>query len=80
MVLGLLGQRFDYVAAQLEGKNYLMGDDFTVPDAYLFTVLNWCQWTAVDLSPWPTLTAYLARMAARPAVRAALVAEKLLKE
>lgn len=79
-VRGLLGQRLDYVAAQLDGQDYLMGDAFAVADAYLFTVLNWGQWTGIDIGKWPALKAYHARMAARPAVRAALVAEKLLKE
>jgi glutathione S-transferase len=79
-VHGLLGQRFDFVSAQLADRDYLLGDDFTVPDAYLFTVLNWGQWTGVDIGKWPTLKTYSARIAGRPAVRAALVAEKLLKE
>lgn len=80
LVHGLLGQRLDFVAAQLEGRDYLMGDAFCVADAYLFTILNWGQWTGIDIGKWPTLKAYHARMAARPAVRAAMVAEKLLKE
>lgn len=79
-VHGLLGQRLDFVAAQLGDQAYLMGDTFTVPDAYLFTVLNWGQWTGVDVAKWPTLKNYTARIADRPAVHAALVAERLLKE
>ncbi len=55
-----------------------MGDDFTVADAYLFTVLGWGKYVGVDLAPWPTLTAYLGRVAARPAVQAALKAEGLV--
>lgn len=80
LVRGLLGQRLDYVAAQLQGRDYLMGDDFTVPDAYLFTVLNWTKYAGIDLAGWPILKSYVSRIADRPAVRAALVAEKLLKE
>jgi len=73
-----LSRRFDWVSAQLAGKNYLMGEQFTVADAYLFTVLNWCQWTGMDLVKWPVLKDYVARVAARPAVQAALKAEGLL--
>lgn len=79
-VRGLLGQRLDYVATQLGSRAYLMGDAFSVPDAYLFTVLNWGQWTGIDVGQWPSLKDYVARIAARPAVHAALVAEKLLRE
>lgn len=73
-----LAGRFDWIVAQLGGKDYLMGE-FTVADAYLFTVLNWCQWTGIDLGRWPALAAYVARVAARPAVQAALKAEGLAK-
>lgn len=79
-VHGLLRQRLDYVAVQLGDRAYLMGETFTVPDAYLFTILNWGQWTGVDVGQWPALKTYAARIAGRPAVHAALVAEKLLKE
>ncbi|CAG0980709.1 glutathione S-transferase [Burkholderiales bacterium] len=72
-----LAQRIGHVSQRLEGKTYLMGDDFTVADAYLFTVLGWSQYVGLDLSPWPMLTAYLGRVAARPAVQAALKAEGL---
>ena len=71
--------RFDYIAAQLEGKQYLMGDTFTVADGYLFTLLGWTKWTGIDLAKWPVLAEYSARVAARPAVQAALKAEGLLK-
>ena len=74
-----LGKRFDWLSAQLDGKQYLMGDQFTVADGYLFTTLNWGQWVGIDLSKWPVLAAYQARVAARPAVQAALKAEGLIK-
>jgi glutathione S-transferase len=48
-----------------------------VADAYLFTVLGWTRWVEMDLARWPALTAYVARVAARPAVQAALKAEGL---
>ena len=74
-----LGKRFDYVAGALGAKPYLMGDKFTVADAYLFTVLNWTNLHKVDIAPWPTLQAYVARVAARPKVRETLQAEGLVK-
>jgi glutathione S-transferase len=75
----LLAKRFEYLAKTLAGKPYLMGDAFTIADAYLFTILNWAGMLKVDLAPWPTLVQYVARVAARPAVRATLIAEGLVK-
>jgi glutathione S-transferase len=74
-----LGKRFDNLNGPLEKGPFLMGEQFTVADAYLFTVLNWCQWVNIDLSKWPVLQAYQGRVAARPHVQAALKAEGLLK-
>lgn len=73
-----LERRFGYVAEQLAGKDYLMGADFSVADAYLFTVMGWAKYIELDLSQWPALAAYQARVAARPAVVAAMTAEGLL--
>ena len=56
-----------------------MGDKFTVADAYLFTVLNWSNFLNVDMSKWPALKDYMARVAARPAVKQAMKAEGLVK-
>jgi glutathione S-transferase len=75
----MLAKRLAFVAQKLEGSEYLMGNQFSVADAYLFTVLNWAGHVKLDLSPWPVLTAYHQRVAARPAVHAALVAEGLIK-
>jgi len=72
-------RRFDWIAERLGPNAYLMGERFTVADAYLFTLLNWCQWTGVDLARWPALRDYHARVAARPKVQEALRAESLLK-
>lgn len=72
-------RRLDYVAAQLGAKPYLMGDRFTVADAYLFTVLNWTGFVNIDLGKWPVLKNYVARVAARPKVQEALKAEGLVK-
>lgn len=78
VVLEKFGKRMDIITTWLDGKTYLMGDTFTVADAYLFTVLGWVKWLKVDLSPWPKVTDYLGRVAARPAVQAALKAEGLV--
>ncbi len=75
----LLAKRFDYLAEQLKGKQFLMGENFTVADAYLFTVLNWTGMLKVDLAPWPIIQTYMTRVAARPAVNDALKAEGLVK-
>jgi len=75
----LLCKRFDYVVDQLKNKQYLTGDVFTIADAYLFTVLNWGDVLKLDMSKWPVLQKYVARVAARPQVQAALKAEGLLK-
>lgn len=71
--------RLSWVDGQLAGKQYLMGDTFTVADAYLFTVGNWTKFVGIDISGLANLTAYMARVAARPAVQEALKAEGLLK-
>jgi glutathione S-transferase len=75
-----LGVRMDWLAKQLEGKQYLMGDKFTVADAYLFTILNWAGPSKFDLSKWPAITDYYKRVAQRPKVQEALKAEGLVKE
>lgn len=71
--------RFAYVDRQLEGKSYLMGEQFSVADAYLFTVTSWAKYAQVDLGKFAHLGAFAGRMAARPAVQAALKAEGLMK-
>ncbi len=71
--------KLEWVDQQLEGKSYLMGDAFSIADAYLFTVTNWTAHTGIDISKLKNLGAFQARMAARPAVQAAMKAEGLLK-
>ena len=75
----LLGKRLDHVDHALKGKQYLMGDQFTVADAYLFTVTNWANFVSYDLGNRENLKAYMGRVAARPQVQAALKAEGLVK-
>jgi glutathione S-transferase len=74
-----LNRRFGHVEAQLANQPYLMGERFTVADAYLFVVANWSNFVGFDLGPFPRVREYLARVAARPAVQAAMKAEGLLK-
>lgn len=74
-----LAGRFDWASGELAGRDHLMGPQFTVADAYLFTVLNWCQWTGIDLARWPVLRDFVARVAARPAVAQAMKAEGLIR-
>jgi glutathione S-transferase len=75
--IDLLGKRFDLLAGRLKNQPYLTGGHFTVADIYLFVVLRWSGLHKLDMSRWPALTDYLARVAARPAVQAALKAEGL---
>ncbi len=75
----LIGRRIAWLDKELAGKQYLMGDKFTVADAYLFTVLRWSPRVGIDLSKSPNVTAYMDRVAARPKVQEALKAEGLLQ-
>jgi glutathione S-transferase len=79
MARARLAERLSWVDAQLAGKTWLMGDTFTVADAYLFTVAGWGKYVGVDIAPLANLTAYMGRVTARPAVQSALKAEGLLK-
>jgi len=78
-VKATLSKRLDWLSKQLEGKNYLMGETFSVADAYLFTVLGWAAHVGFDLSKWPVLQQYSARVGGRPKVVEALKAEGLVK-
>ena len=69
------------IASKLLGQNdYLVGNQFSVADAYMFVVLSWGAYVNVSLADWPNLQAFQARVAARPAVHAAMVAEGLIKQ
>lgn len=72
-----LANRFGFVDKELAGKQYVMGDHFTVADAYLYTVTRWTKPMAIDLSPFPNLQKYQERVGARPAVQQALKVENL---
>ena len=73
--LDKLATRYKYVDEQLAQRSYLMGDDFSVADAYLFTVTTWARHVGLDLSGFKNLEAFMTRMRERPAVKAALKAE-----
>ncbi len=71
-----LGKKFDYVAAHLKNNAFLLGERFTVADAYLYTVLSWSPSRGMDLSKWPALKSWFEKVSQRPAVKEALQAEK----
>jgi len=68
-------RRFDYIDRELTGRDYLLGDAFTVADAYLYVLVGWARYVGLDLARWPALTATHARIGARAAVEAAERAE-----
>jgi glutathione S-transferase len=72
LTLASLGKKLDYLAKQLAGRKFLLGDAFSVADAYLYTVLRWTRGVKIDLAKWPVLQEYMARIASRPAVQQAL--------
>jgi glutathione S-transferase len=72
-------KRLAYLNDRLAGKQYLMGSNFTVADAYAFTIVNWTNFVGIDLKPYPNLAAYMARVAARPKVLETLKSEGLAK-
>ena len=77
--INTIGRRFKSLEKMLEGKQYIMGDKFSVADAYLFTVLNWTGFHHIDVSPWPNIKAFMARVGARPKVLETMKAEGLIK-
>ena len=72
-----LANRFQFLDQDLAGKQYLMGDTFTVADAYLYTVTRWTRPMAIDISAFKNLGAWFERVNARPAVQEALAVEKM---
>jgi glutathione S-transferase len=77
--LAALARRLDFVEQALARQPFLLGQEFTVVDAYLFTVASWAPWVKLDLAPWPRIRDFLSRVGARPGVREALVAEGLVE-
>ena len=75
-----LTRRYEYIERILAKQQWLLGDHFTVADAYLFTVTRWAAAVKLDLSGYPALLAFQERVAMRPAVQAAMLAEGLIKQ
>lgn len=75
----LLAKRLGFLQNILNTRPYLMGDDFTIPDAYLFTVLRWHRKAGIDLAQFPAVKSYYERVQSRPKVIEALQAEGLKK-
>jgi glutathione S-transferase len=74
----LIDRRFGLLSGHLDGKEYLL-EGFSVADAYLLSVLNWCEFAKVDLAEWPVLLAWRARMRQRPSVAEAMATEMPLR-
>jgi glutathione S-transferase len=72
-----IANRFKFLNEHLANKQYLMGDTFTVPDAYLYVMTRWAPRVGIDLAQFPNLKAYSERVAARPKVQEAIKAEGL---
>lgn len=74
-----INKRLGYLNDRLGGLKYLMGESFSAADAYAFTIINWTNFTGIDLKPFPNVVAYMGRVGARPKVQEALRAEGLMK-
>lgn len=78
IVLNELGLPYEAVEVDIAANNeYLMGQKFTVADAYAYTIINWSYFHKLDLNPYPYLRAYMKRIAERPSVRGTAHEEKL---
>ena len=73
-----INTKLEYISGKLGNNDYLMGKNFTIADAYMFTVLSWAKYVNMDLSKWTNVTNYLSRIYARPAVQRAMKEEGLL--
>jgi len=76
-IIEKIHQRLDQLQEQMAGKDYIANNTFSLADGYLFVVLGWLKHVKLDIGQWPGLQAFTARIAARPAVQAALQAEGL---
>ena len=74
-----LRKRYALIEQTLSGQPFLLGDQFSAADAYLFTVTNWARVLKLDLSEFPNLMAFQKRVAERPAVQGAMREEGLIK-
>ncbi len=72
-------KRYEFANAALEGKTYLVGEQFSCADALLYVTITWCQYLGINMDAWKNLTAYVERISARPSVKAAREAEAAAK-
>jgi glutathione S-transferase len=73
-----LGKKFDWLSTRITAGKYVLGNAFTVADAYLFVVLRWTDFVKIDRSEWPVLAGYFELVGRRPKVQETLKAEGLL--
>jgi glutathione S-transferase len=73
-----MGKKFDYLSKHLKENQFMLGQQFSAVDAYLFTILNWHGFLKVDMTKWPTLMGYMEKVKSRPSVQAAMKAEGLI--
>jgi glutathione S-transferase len=74
---GYMGPNFDYIEKHLTNNDYVLGDTFSIADAYLYNVLTWAPRVNIDLSKYTSIQKFMARMGMRASVRDALAAEQL---
>lgn len=74
-----LYKKFDFINEKLANKDFIMGSQFTIADAYLFSVLSWNKYQDIDYSKWSNIGTYLTRVYKRDAVQKAMATEGLLK-
>lgn len=74
-----LYKKFDFINEKLAKNEFICGSQFTIADAYLFTVLSWNKYQDIDYSRWSNIGSYMTRIYARPSVQKAMAAEGLLK-
>jgi len=77
-VMETLGRKLDMVDTLIANKTYVMGDQFTIAEGYLFTLLNWTNYVGMKREKWPNLLAHSKTMMTRPAVRRVMESEDLL--
>lgn len=74
-----VANKFDYLESELsDGRDFLVENQFSVADAYIFVLSNWANFQGIDLKAWPNLAKYVDRIIARPATQAAMQAEGLI--